>query len=222
VARSDVGGGRPWRANAVPHGSSSFGPKRRGGGVRDRLERDRRGSRTLNDPGSQARRVRSGGDEVGHVQCGLLPEQLQHTSLVPHPHGRRLGEREVGQKAPIDRRTATRPRGTAEVFVPVSSIGSWSKPAPATRSADRKAGSEYSLNHPTPSTPTVSQQQRIPRQLADASARVALLPWRRCSARPVLAPATTPRTRGIAQLRCPGEGAVGDARVRDVGVGALG
>jgi hypothetical protein len=42
----------------------------------------REGDPALNDPGCQASGVGTGGDELGGVECGPLPEQLQHTSLV--------------------------------------------------------------------------------------------------------------------------------------------
>jgi hypothetical protein len=70
---------------------------------------------TVNDPGGQARGVRTGGDNVGHVERRQVCEQLGHASLVPHPDSSRLGERELDQEAPVDRRAARRSGGTAQV-----------------------------------------------------------------------------------------------------------
>jgi hypothetical protein len=70
---------------------------------------------TLNDPGGQARGVGTGGDNFGHVERRQVCEQFEHASFVPPPDSSRLRERELAQEAPVNRRAARRPGGTARV-----------------------------------------------------------------------------------------------------------
>jgi hypothetical protein len=83
------------------------------------------------------------------VEPRLFCEQLEHASFVPHPDGGRITERELGQKAPVDRGAARRPSGTAQVIRAGELDRELVQPGAGDAERGSKPGSEYSLNQPS-------------------------------------------------------------------------